>query len=316
MGAGVRLYTLHEQWLVCPTHVLWKYRRRVCEKPECWRCALSYRRPPQPWRSTGLLERSVASLDALIAPSATSARLHARFEGVVPIARLDHFIADVGAPAEHPGHGHGAEPGANGGPYFLYVGRLESIKGVEHLLEAFARQPAHRLLVAGAGTQERALRRAARALPNVRFLGWVGEGELDSLFRGALAVVVPTRGHESFPLVVLEAFVRGTPAIVHRFGALAELAEETGAALTYGQPSELDAALARLAADPELRRSLGQRGRAAYQRRWTPEAHLRRYFGLIADLARGTGRPELGAAAQAAAETLALPAEQDLTSPA
>jgi Glycosyltransferase Family 4 len=32
MGEGLRLYTLHEQWLVCPTHVLLKYRRRICER--------------------------------------------------------------------------------------------------------------------------------------------------------------------------------------------------------------------------------------------------------------------------------------------
>src|SRR5262249_51181640 len=36
MGSGVRLYTVHEQWLVCPTHVLWRRSGRVCENPPCW----------------------------------------------------------------------------------------------------------------------------------------------------------------------------------------------------------------------------------------------------------------------------------------
>ena len=26
-GRGVKLYTMHEQWLVCPLHSLWKYGR-------------------------------------------------------------------------------------------------------------------------------------------------------------------------------------------------------------------------------------------------------------------------------------------------
>ena len=47
------------------------------------------------------------------------------------------------------------------------------------------------------------------------------------------AVVVPTLGHEAFGLAAVEAFARGTPAFVHRFGALAELAESTGAALSF-----------------------------------------------------------------------------------
>ncbi len=43
----LKLYTAHEHWLVCPTHVLWKFRREVCRHPECLRCTLQARRPPQ-----------------------------------------------------------------------------------------------------------------------------------------------------------------------------------------------------------------------------------------------------------------------------
>src|SRR5262249_55074569 len=31
---AVKLYTTHEHWLVCPMHVLWKFDRAPCEKPE------------------------------------------------------------------------------------------------------------------------------------------------------------------------------------------------------------------------------------------------------------------------------------------
>jgi glycosyltransferase involved in cell wall biosynthesis len=299
MGSGLRLYTLHEQWLVCPTHALWKYGRRVCERPTCWRCTLSYRRPPQPWRSTGLLERAVSGLDALIAPSDSTARLHGRFAPIVRIERIPNFIPDAGEDAAGP-------PAEE--PYFLYVGRLEPIKGVERLIAAFRRAPGRRLLVAGGGSAERALRRAAAGLDNVHFLGWVDGERLDALYRGALALVVPTRGHESFSLVLLEAFARGVPGIVHRFGALDELAGQSGGALTYGSDAELDQAILRLAEDPALRAQLGARGRAAYLERWTPEAHLDRYFALIAELARMRGREPLAAAASAARRNAAQPA--------
>jgi glycosyltransferase involved in cell wall biosynthesis len=297
MGRGLKLYTLHEQWLVCPTHVLWKYRRRVCEQPQCVRCALSYGRPPQPWRRGDLLERSVTDLDALIAPSDTTARLHDRFASLVPIERLDHFLPD---PASN-GQGAAAPGRPHHRPYFLYAGRLESIKGIEGLVDVFRTPRAADLLVAGAGSLEGSLRRRARGSPNVRLLGWVDQERLGPLYRDALAVILPTRGHESFPLVVLEAFARGTPVIARRFGAQGELLSRSGAGLSYSSGRELADALDRVAADPRLRASLGERGRSAYERHWTPQAHLSRYFALIARLARERGDAELIAAAGQAA---------------
>lgn len=296
LGDGVKLYTAHEQSLICPTHVLWKYKRRVCERPTCWRCTLSYGRPPQLWRSGDVLEQGLAELDALILPSRTSLSLHQRFARLVRLEQIPHFVPE---PPPYSGDGPPKRP------YFLFAGRLESIKGAEVAIDAF-RGRAEELLVAGSGTLEPSLRRRAADLPNVRFLGWVPPVRLDALYRNALAVVVPTRGHEAFGLVAAEALARGTPAVVHQFGALGELIEDSGGGLGYRSAAELQAALDRIAGDPALRASLAERGRAAYLERWTPEEHLRRYFLLIADLAEAKGDPGLAAAAAEAARAEAV----------
>src|SRR5262249_41637194 len=34
-GRGVKLYTLHEYWLICPTHMLFKFDREVCTEQAC-----------------------------------------------------------------------------------------------------------------------------------------------------------------------------------------------------------------------------------------------------------------------------------------
>src|SRR3954452_3622191 len=254
-SARLKLYTAHEQWLVCPTHVLWKYQSRVCEKPDCVRCTLTYRRPPQAWRSSSLLERSVAHLDALICPSRTSQRLHERFAGLVRLERLGHFIPDPTV----------SEASNNADrPYFLYAGRLESIKGVESLLRVFAGRD-DELRIAGEGTLEEALREQAAGAVNVRFLGWQSPDALDAPYRGATAVLVPTAGHESFGLVALEAMARGVPVIARDFGALGELLAESGGGLGFTTDAELDEALTTLAGDAALRAELGARGRAAYE---------------------------------------------------
>ena len=294
LGEGIKLYTAHEQWLVCPMHVLWQDRRRLCETPRCGRCAIRHRRPPQPWRRSGLLERAVAGLDALIVPSATSARLHERFSGRVRIEHLPHFTEDPGP----------AGPRApEGRPYVLYAGRLEPIKGAGTLIAALAQTTDADLVIAGSGSLEAEMRAAAAGLPHVRFTGWLGRTELDRLMRGALAVVVPTVGHESFGLAAVEGLARGVPAIVRDFGALGELAAMSDAVVGYRRPDELVEAVRSLAGDRDRRRALGERARDAYLEHFTPAPHLHRYLRLVADLAGARGDAELRAAALEAAAT-------------
>lgn len=297
MGEQIKLYTAHEQWLLCPSHGLWRRRGGVCADPPCWSCEITHSRPPQVWRRTGLLDRCLNHLDALIAPSRASARLHRRFAGHTRIEVLEHFVPDPRDSTAAAGPSLGFWPPQQQ-PYFLYAGRLEPIKGVAELIEAFSHR-SETLVIAGDGGLMRSVRRAARRLPNVHFVGWRSRVELDMLYRDALAVVVPTRGHEAFGLVAAEAFAHGTPAVVRGFGALAELAAETGAALTFGSPAQLDDALGRIARDPALPEELGLRARAAYRDRFTAERHLRRYLSLIADLARRRGDDGLAEAAAA-----------------
>ena len=294
MGDAIKLYTAHEQWLLCPSHVLWRRSRGVCQDPPCRSCELTHLRPPQLWRRSGLLARSVGQLDALIAPSRASAELHRRFQAQTRVEVLEHFVPD---PAATPVAGDAQDRPSR--PYFLYAGRLEPIKGVRTLIEAFRRRRSEDLVIAGDGGLVRSLRRAAADLPHVRFTGWLARPQLDFLQRDALAVLVPTLGHEAFGLAAVEGFAHGTPAIVHRFGALAELADSTGAALSFDTPAELDAALERLACDTALRDALGARAREVYMERFTADRHLARYLSMVEQLARERGDDELAARAQA-----------------
>ena len=124
-GAAVKLYTLHEHWLVCPMHVLWKNDRELCERPECLRCTLAFRRPPQLWRYTGLLAREARSVDLFLSPSRFTLEKHRERGFDAPMRHLPYFLP---RPAEANADAAGAER-----PYFLFVGRLERLKGVQTL---------------------------------------------------------------------------------------------------------------------------------------------------------------------------------------
>jgi glycosyltransferase involved in cell wall biosynthesis len=304
-GRGIKLYSLHEYWLVCPTHVLYRFNRAPCVKPHCLTCTLAYRRPPQIWRYTGLLQRALSHVDAFISSSRFTIEAHRERGLTLPAVRLPHFAPQpnpepVPAPGMHPA----PSAAMSEAPYFLYVGRLEKYKGLHTLIPVFRRNPAARLLVAGTGTYERQVRRLARDVPNIRLLGHVAPAQLQALYRGAVAVIVPTLAYEIFGMVVIEGFAHGTPAIVRNTGGMPELIEESGGGFVYSTDAELAGMMARLLDDPALRREMGARARQAYLKNWTPDVHLDRYLELIRQIAGGRGR-HLGSPSEA--ETVSGP---------
>jgi glycosyltransferase involved in cell wall biosynthesis len=274
LGDAVKLYTAHEYWLVCPTHVLFTFDREPCREKKCIRCTLHSRRPPQLWRATNLLGRSVAQLDRLLMPSRFAMRRHVD-DGVT--ASMELLPSFVPMPLEEP-----AAPAR--GSSFLFVGRLEKLKGLQDMFPLLRDMPRARLRIVGTGDYESELRRLASGLGNVEFLGQVHPARVAELYREALAVVVPSLCYEVFPLAVVEALAHGVPVIARRIGALTEVVEESGGGLLFETPAECRAAMEQLLASPELRAELSARGRRAALQRWTEDVHLTRYLGLISGL--------------------------------
>lgn len=276
-GDATKLYTTHEHWLVCPTHVLWRFNREPCPERRCFRCMLHARRPPQLWRSGGILQRSLRHVDAFIAPSEFTRRKHLEMGLKVeaPIVHIPNFLPRPSPPPT-------VDPAPHPRPYFLFAGRLERIKGAHVLVERFRQYPAADLLLAGLGHDERWLKDLAGGAPNIHFLGSVPYASLETLIRHAIAVVVPSVGFEVFPTIVLEACAQGTPVIGHGLGPLPEMLEGRGG-LVYRTGDELSAALETLRSDRARRDALGTAGRVTYNALWTPERHLDAYLALIAD---------------------------------
>lgn len=278
-ASPVKLYMTHEHWLVCPTHVLWKFNSRACDAPECLRCTLMARRPPQWWRYTGKLARAARHVDRFVSPSRFTARMHADRGFSRPVGHLPYFIDRVDGDWRDPG------PRPQERPYFLFVGRLEPIKGLQTLIALWDRVRDFDLLVAGTGLQEAALRAQAASNPRVRFLGARSQRELGALYVHATACIVPSLTYETFGIIIIEAFARKTPVVVRDLGALPEVVEESGGGFVYRTDQELLGAIESLGGSPELRSELGEKGYCAFVRLWSREAHLAQYFGLLREIA-------------------------------
>ncbi len=276
---AVKFYTTHEHWLVCPMHVLWKFDRAPCDKPECLRCVLHGRRPPQLWRYTGLLKRASRHVDAFLAPSRFTVAMHANRGFPRPLGYLPHFIDRADDDWRRPA------PRPHDRPYFLFVGRLEFIKGLQTVIPLWPQVDEADLLIAGTGAYEGELRAMAGSNSRIRFLGGQPQKALGALYHHAIATIVPSLTYETFGMITLESFARRTPVIARDLGPLPEVINESGGGLLFRDDAGLLAAVNRLARQPELRDELSRRGYEGFLAHWTREAHLQRYFELIENTA-------------------------------
>ena len=282
LGNAVKLYTAHEYWLVCPTHVLFKFDSEPCTHKECLQCTLRSGRPPQGWRYTDLLQRYLTELDMLFVPSNFSLQRH-RDDGIdVAMSVLPHAVP---VPAQLPEF-----PTRSARPYFLFAGRLERLKGVHDIIPAFASFADADLKIVGTGSAQPELMAQARGLAHVQFLGPLHPDSLQRLYQGATAVIVPSLCYETFALTAAESMAVGTPVIGRAIGAVRELVEASGGGITFSSLQQLREALSTMMNDT-VRDEFGARGRAYALAQWTQDVHLARYFAVIEEklTMRGSG---------------------------
>jgi glycosyltransferase involved in cell wall biosynthesis len=155
-----------------------------------------------------------------------------------------------------------------GGPYFLFLGRIHWKKGLDRLILALLDLPEARLAVAGPDEEGQradleALARGGGAEDRVTFLGPVDGDDKTALLGNALALVLPSAS-ENFANVVLESMAAGRPVVVTPDVGLAPTVQAEGAGLVVpGDPQSLEAALRRLLGEPGLADRMGARAQAA-----------------------------------------------------
>ena len=134
------------------------------------------------------------------------------------------------------------------------MGRLSDEKGVKTLLKAWqifeqSEQSNNRTILTfiGDGVQRAEYESLAEGL-NVRFVGKLSHDEVLKELSGAKLLVMPSEWWETFGLVVIEAAMCGTPAVVSDLGALPDLVQDgrCGEVFKAGDAHALAGAIRRL----------------------------------------------------------------------
>jgi glycosyltransferase involved in cell wall biosynthesis len=178
----------------------------------------------------------------------------------------------------------------NGEHTVLSVGRLETEKNPLLLADVLARLTPNagedwRLLICGEGPMEDELRGRLRQLgveDRAELLGYLPiHGGLMDRYRSVNAFL-HVSWTEGMPQVLLEAFAAGTPVVATAVGGVPEAAGDAALLIPPGDPDAAAAALARIAAEPELRRELVTKGIERVRGR-TLEAESARVARFLAD---------------------------------
>lgn len=210
-----------------------------------------------------LTRRIHLGVDRTLAPSTASIAQLARL-GVDDVARWPRGVDQVlFEPAKRDEALHTALAPA-GEVLVGYVGRLAPEKELE-LLAHVERLPGVRLVLVGGGPEEGRLR---ALLPGAAFLGVLHGDELARAY-ATLDVFVHTGRHETYCQSAQEALASGVPVVAPRSGGPIDVVDDTVAGFLYepGDAGEMVAHVARLVAQPVLRRRMAAGARLSVRDR-------------------------------------------------
>ena len=160
---------------------------------------------------------------------------------------------------------------------FLFVGRLESEKGLEYLFHAVkllqGRTKNFDVLLVGDGAQRKRLEILAQSLDieeYVQFKGKVNMNSVIDIYRNSDVFVLPSI-HEGFGIVNLEAMASRLPIVATNVGGVPEIIKdgENGLLVEPKDSKALANAMLKLIGDKNLRNKLGENGRKLVEEKYS-----------------------------------------------
>jgi len=106
---------------------------------------------------------------------------------------------------------------------FLFIGQLETHKGILFLTNFFKKHPQFNLTILGDGSLKKQIENTSNTQKNINYLGKLKKDALLEQLRNHDALIVPSLCYENSPTVIFEAISQNTPVIASNLGGIVEL---------------------------------------------------------------------------------------------
>jgi len=289
-GAAV-VQTLHNYRLMCPSAIFYR-DQHVCE--DCLGKVLAW---------PGILHacyRDSRMASAAVATMLAGHRLAGTWQRKVDLyVTLNEFgrrkFVEGGLPADKvvvkpnfiaPDPG----PGAGGGDFALFAGRLTPEKGIGVMLEAWRELgPRLPLVVMGDGPSAAEVEAAAGEIEGVTYLARRPFAEVLEHMGRARFFVFPSVWYEGFPRTIIECYARSLPILASGIGPVADVVVDgrTGLHCRPGDARDLVAKAEQLLERPAELAAMRRHARAEFEAHYTASANLERLLRIYEQAAAG-----------------------------
>jgi glycosyltransferase involved in cell wall biosynthesis len=118
---------------------------------------------------------------------------------------------------------------------FIFAGRIDTLKGVHLLLEAWKQIDFADLIICGTGPEEDWINNyvTENQIKNVHMMGLIPNAETLDMIAESKALILPTQWYEGFPMTIVESFACGTPVIGSNIGNVENLLQNVDTGHTF-----------------------------------------------------------------------------------
>ena len=174
--------------------------------------------------------------------------------------------------------------------YFLFLGRLDELKGIQILIEIWKDIKDINLVVIGKGPLEVEISEfiEKNKLNNVNLLGYKNKEEVMRFISKAKALIVPSQWYEGFPMTISESLSMGVPVIASDIGNLSTIieSEKNGLLFKYNDKQELKDKIQMLNNNKSLEEQLRQGARESFNNKYNERINYKLLIDIYENCSR------------------------------
>lgn len=173
--------------------------------------------------------------------------------------------------------------------YFVYIGRLDDIKGINFLVEAWKEIDKNiDLYVIGTGPEEEKVKKFIKEndIKNIKMLGFMQREEAFKIIQKSRAIIVPSKWYEGFPMTIAESFSLGVPVIGSKVGNIESIIDDRTSGLLFemNNKTSLKEIIDHIFYNKQKNRELGEHAYKIFSQYYTDENNYKTIISIYQDL--------------------------------